>query len=148
MRVEVDQSGKTGDTRVPTVLAFSNGWDYAILIPATVKRKCLETLRKHGRSGRFMYSKLFAAGLYLLLKDHISRLSEIVIDMEYPGWGADIKLYLLNMLRRKGIKFDSTRIRFASIGKKSGAHSRAIAVYKKAENANKAITVDEILSEY
>ncbi len=95
-----------------------------------------------------MYSKLFAAGLYLLLKDHISRLSEIVIDMEYPGWGADIKLYLLNMLRRKGIKFDSTRIRFASIGKKSGAHSRAIAVYKKAENANKAITVDEILSEY
>lgn len=148
MKVEVDQSGKIGDTRVPTALAFSNGWNHAILIPATVKRKCLEILRKHGRSGRFMYSKLFAVGLYLLLKDHISRLTEIVIDMEYPGWSADIKLYLLNMLRRKGVEFDSNRIRFHSIGKKSNAHARAIAVYKKAENANKTITVDEILSEY
>ena len=37
MRVEVDQSDKTGDTKVPTVLAFVNDESYAILIPATVR---------------------------------------------------------------------------------------------------------------
>ena len=37
MKVEVDQSGKIGDTKVPTVLAFSNGKKVAILIPAKAK---------------------------------------------------------------------------------------------------------------
>lgn len=45
MRVEVDQSGKIGDTKVPTVLAFSNGRSFAVLIPAIVKRECLKRLR-------------------------------------------------------------------------------------------------------
>ncbi|MDL1912344.1 hypothetical protein FBQ81_16900 [Chloroflexi bacterium CFX6] len=148
MKVEVDQSGKIGDTKVPTVLAFSNGRKYAVLIPATVKRKIIEKLRHQGRSGRFLYSKLFAVGLYLLLKDHIRQLKEIVIDVEYPGWNAEIKLYLLNMLRRRDIEFDPSRIHFHTIGKKSNAHTKAIAVYKKVEKADKTITMEEIVSEY
>ncbi|NOH04767.1 MAG: hypothetical protein HND47_23755 [Chloroflexi bacterium] len=148
MRVEIDQSGKIGDTKVPTVLAFSNGQKYAILIPTTTKRKSLEKLRRQGRSGRFLYSKLFAVGLYLLLKEHIHQLSELVIDVEYPGWNAEIKLYLLNMLRRRGVTFDTSKIHFRHIGKKSRAHAKAIAVYKKMEEADKTITLDEILTEY
>lgn len=148
MRVEIDQSGKIGDTKVPTVLAFSNGQKYAVLNSATIKRKCLEKLRRHGRSGRFFYSKFFAVGLYLLLKDHIHQLKELTIDVEYPGWNAEIKLYLLNMLRRRGIVFDAHKIHFRHIGKKSHAHTKAIAVYKRMEKADKIITLDEILAEY
>ena len=76
MKVEIDQSGKIGDTKVPTVLAFSNGKRSAILIPATVKRECLLSLREQGIAGKTIYMKLFAVGLYLLLKDHIHRFSQ------------------------------------------------------------------------
>ncbi len=41
----MDQSGKIGDTKVSTALAFSNGKRHAILIPATVKRECVRVLR-------------------------------------------------------------------------------------------------------
>ncbi len=46
MKVEVDQSGKIGDTKIPTVLAFSNGKKLSILIPAKVKRECILRLRE------------------------------------------------------------------------------------------------------
>lgn len=39
-----DQSGKIGDTRVHTVLAYSDTESYAILIPASVKRDCVQKL--------------------------------------------------------------------------------------------------------
>jgi len=55
MRVEVDQSGKIGDTRVPTVLAFSDGNTYAIVIPAKVKRKCVHRLRRRGEAGTTLW---------------------------------------------------------------------------------------------
>jgi hypothetical protein len=44
--IEVDQSGKIEDTRVDTVIAFSNGLSGTILIPAVVKRVCIRALRK------------------------------------------------------------------------------------------------------
>lgn len=71
-----------------------------------------------------------------------------MIDVEYPGWNAEIKLYLLNMLRRRGIEFDPNKIHFRHIGKKSRAHAKAIAVYKRIEKADKTINFDEILAEY
>lgn len=43
--VEVDQSGKIGDTKVHTVLAFSNSYGFSILIPANVKRECIKIQR-------------------------------------------------------------------------------------------------------
>jgi hypothetical protein len=46
MKVEVDQSGKIGDTKVPTVLAFSNGKKFTVLISAKVKRECILHVRK------------------------------------------------------------------------------------------------------
>jgi len=46
MHVEVDQSGKIGDTGIATVLAFSDTESYAILIPAKVKKTCIQELRR------------------------------------------------------------------------------------------------------
>ncbi|MFQ6014099.1 MAG: hypothetical protein ACE5NP_01480 [Anaerolineae bacterium] len=146
--VEVDQSGKIGDTKVPTVLAFSNGDSYAVLIPAAVKRAYLRELRQRGKSGTTLYLQLFATGLYLLLKDHIQDLSQVTIDVEYPGHNVEIKLYLLNLLRRAGITVPAARIQFQRIGKKSGAHKRAKAVFIGAAEADQIIELGEILAEF
>ena len=148
MKVEVDQSGKIGDTKVPTVLAFSNGKRFAILIPATAKRECLLALREQGIAGKTLYMKLFAVGLYLLLKDHIHRLSQVTIDLEYPGRNAEIKLYLMNLLNRAGISYDPTSIHFGQVGKKSRAHDAALGVFIGESEPGRKVTAEEILAEY
>ncbi len=51
MHVQVDQSGKIG-AKGPTALAFSNDIDYKILIPAAVKRECIEALGLEGKTGK------------------------------------------------------------------------------------------------
>ncbi len=42
--VDVDQSGKFENTKHDTVVAFSNGIDFSVIIPATVKRDCITAL--------------------------------------------------------------------------------------------------------
>jgi len=148
MKVEIDQSGKIGDTKVPTVLAFSNGKRSAILIPATVKRECLLSLREQGIAGKTIYMKLFAVGLYLLLKDHIHRFSQIIVDLEYPGRNAEIKLYLMNLLNRAGFSYDPTTIHFGQVGKKSRAHLAAFEVFVGEKKPDRQITTEEMLAEY
>ena len=86
MKVEIDQSGKIGDTKVPTVLAFSNSVNYTIFIPATVKRKCIIELRRRGLSEPNTYLQLFTVGIYLLLHRHIEKVKQTVIDIEYLAW--------------------------------------------------------------
>lgn len=150
MHVQVDQSGKVGDTKVPTVLAFANGDSYAILIPATVKRDCLHTLRQWGKSGTTLYLEIFAIGLYLLLKDHMERLSLVTIDVEYPGHDNKVKERLLYLLRRAGISVRSDQIRFALIHrgkKKPPAHNKAYYTYRGDESPDRTISLEEILAE-
>jgi len=100
MRVEVDQSGKIGDTKIPTVLALSNGKRYSILIPTSVKRDCVQWLRskRNGKLETRIYIKLFSVGLFLLLRKHIKALEQVVIDIEYPGHEAQIKEQLLKLV--------------------------------------------------
>jgi hypothetical protein len=146
--VQVDQSGKIGDTKVPTVLAFSNEENYAILIPASVKRACLHELRREGRSGTTLYLQLFAAGLYLLLKDFMQDLAEVTLDVEYAGHSARIKEHLLNLLLRAGITVSAANIQFQHVGKRSRAHKRAKAVFTGALKPNKTVELEEILAEF
>jgi len=49
--VEVDQSGKIG-AKGPTAVAFSDRVDHKILIPPTVKRECVRTLKPQGKTGK------------------------------------------------------------------------------------------------
>lgn len=75
MHIEIDQSIKIEYTSQETVLAFANGKIFTILIPARVKRLCLAYLRqKHIGSPRLQI-RLFAAVLFLLLKDHIHQIT-------------------------------------------------------------------------
>jgi len=150
MRVEVDQSGKIGDTKLDTALAFSNDQQYSIFIPATVKRACIQSLRgsEKKRLETRYYIQLFSICLFLLLKNKISKLDQVVIDQEYPGHEAKIKEHLLNLLHRSGIYVDPTKIHFASVGKKSRAHRVALQTFKKMVPPDKIIYENDILMEF
>lgn len=148
MKVEVDQSGKIGDTKVPTVLAFSNDKDYAILIPATVKRKCVLALRERGKETESFYIQLFSVCLYLLLKDHAKRLTQVVVDFEYPGHDLQINQQVLHLMRRTKIARPRFSIDFDRVGKKSRAHTKAWSVYNRIERPDKVIGFREIIREF
>lgn len=148
MRVEVDQSGKIGDTKVPTVLAFSNGKQFSILIPATVKRACIQKLRGKGKLETRVYVQLFAVGLFLLLRRNSQALEQIIIDMEYPGHEAKIKEHLINLFQRTGIKLNPAKIQFDFVRKKSNAHKLAIETFKGKVAPHQVIQLGQILREF
>lgn len=115
--IEVDQSGKMGDLRVNTVLAFSNDLSRAILVPAQVKRALVQKLRDQGKSRTRAAIQLFAAGLFLLL----------------------------NCLWQTDPTFEKERLIFHRIGKGSPAHKLAIEVYRGRRKADKQVSVSDLL---
>lgn len=128
MHIEVDQSGKIEQTEVNTVLAFSNAVSYAILIPAEVKRICLGILR--AQRVKRIYLEIFAAGIFLLIKEHLNKMESITIDEEYTGQDRHIKRMLFQHIRKVRPDFPKENINFAGIGKESRAHKKAIRVYR------------------
>lgn len=144
-RIEVDQSGKIEDTRVKTIVAYSNDTSYAIEIPATVKRETLQILRQRYKESRALYLKIFSVALYLLLKNILDRAQDIVIDVEYQGKEEIIKGLLLERIRRIKPDFDKHLIRFARIGKKSTAHRKAYRVYVGREKPDRMIHATDLL---
>lgn len=141
MHIEIDQSGKIESTKKPTVLALSNEIDYAILIPAKVKRICVATLRARGT--KRLYQKMFCAGVFLLIESHLKKIESITIDEEYSGWGEDIRRMLLYHIWRERPDFPEENIRVAQIGRKSGAHKRAIATFRGSSQPDRVITKPE-----
>src|SRR6266545_4282029 len=102
MNVEVDQSGKVEWTQKPTALALANGTRFSIFISATAKREIFNALKrkKAERSETKLHILVFATLLFLLLKDRISRLESVTVDVEYVGHSAAIKEHFLNLCRR------------------------------------------------
>ncbi len=143
--IEVDQSGKIERTQVNTALAFSDGIEASILILAVDKRECVRKLRQRGESGRTMYLKLFAAALFLLLKDYLDQLGVITIDVEYPGKDAEIRAMLLDRIWKIEPTFSKERIVFRRIGKKSSSHRKALAVYRGEEQPDRIVKARELL---
>jgi len=144
--VEVDQSGKTSNLAVDTVLAFSNDLTRVMLVPAQVKRTIVQQLRDRGKSKTRAAIQLFAAGLFLLLKDALSRIDQIVIDVEYTGYDADIRSMLLNWIWQIDPAFEKERLIFDRIGKGSPAHRLAIDTYRGRRNADRQISEAELLA--
>jgi hypothetical protein len=143
--VEVDQSGRTDVLTDNTVLAFSNGIQSAIVIPAHVKRQCYHQLKAAGLRKRLIGIKLFAAGLVLLLKPHIVTLELITIDLEYEGWEATIKEHLLRHLREERPDLANWQVVFRQIGKAARAHDVALATFRGEREPDRQIDVEELL---
>lgn len=146
MHIEVDQSGKIEKMNVDTVLAFSDGKSAAVLIPTEVKRVCLQALRRGGRRKTTIVLRIFAAGLFFLLKDILEEVTLVTIDQEYPGREGDIKGVLLRLIWASGRRFERERVVFRQVGKKSAAHFKAYGVYKGFQKADRILTAEEILA--
>jgi len=138
MHIQIDQSGKIERTEVDTVLAFSNEIDYAILIPARVKRRCIAILRACG--AKSPYLEIFCAGVFLLIEGHLKKLETITIDEEYTGLEKDIRGMLLSHIRKVRPDFPKENINVARIGRKSRAHERARATYRGRSQPDLVIT--------
>jgi hypothetical protein len=145
--VEVDQSGKMG-AKGPTALAFSDGIDHKILIPAAVKRECIEALRFRGKTGKVLYVQLFSVALFLLLKGHLEQMSQVTIDREYPSKDKQIKEFLLNLFKRAGTQVPAGAITFRRIGRKSNAHKKALATFRGTLEPDRVISTQDLLEQF
>jgi hypothetical protein len=147
--LELDQSNKIERLERDTILALSNQRHYAIRIPSSVKRELFTRLQSKGKSRKNAYLWIFSAGVFLLLKPHLSRIIKqqevIVIDVEYTGQDANIKSMITRYCRRAGFELQADNIRFARIGKSSGAHKVAHAVQAGKAKVNKRITTEDFL---
>ena len=148
MQVEVDQSGKIGQTNADTVLAFSNGESFTVMIPKQVKQICLRELRSRQIAATDIYLRMFAVGLYFLLQSHLHKLDLVVVDREYPGQEQKIKQQLYNLLRRRGQKPRHSQLVFGYIGKKSNAQFLSLGVYRGTQKADLILTVEDVLREF
>lgn len=108
----IDQSGKVEHTNDDTILAlYSERIQYTIKIPKEIKQELFNQCKVSKKN--LLTYRIFAFGLYLLLKDKITKSTIIKIDDEYPGHGKDIKNLLLNKLSIK-----SDQLGFECLGKK------------------------------
>ena len=153
MRVEIDQSGQIGKFNTDTVLALANGERLAIVIPAAVKRAAHEYLREKYREIREPYLRIFAASLFLLLKDYANKYDQIVIDEEFTGKWSTIKAFLVGYLRKLYPQFNPNVLQWRRIGKRSRAHELALSIYRSRQRKrkhpikpNRIITKAELLA--
>ncbi|MBI3942293.1 MAG: hypothetical protein HY326_04710 [Chloroflexi bacterium] len=142
--IEVNQSIKIEQSGA-TILAFSNGISHAILIPQSVKQKALAVLKERGKTKDTARNLLFCACLYLLLKDHLEQIEEVVIDEEYTGNDRSIRSFLLEYIKRDGRYIEPERIVFARIGKGSPADKKARMVRSGKDQEYRVVTLEELL---
>jgi hypothetical protein len=129
-----------------TVLAYSNAHRYSIIIPTRVKREVIGRLRARGLSRSLAAIRVFAAALWLLLRDEIGDMSRVTIDAEYPGHEAQIKSDVLEIAKLQKCPIDPNVIEFGLIGKKSGAHLQALGVARGKLRADRLITIEDLLT--
>ena len=148
--IEIDQSVKIEQTAQDTVLAMANNITRSIIIPAKVKREALNGLRNQNKNLQTAYYKLFAAGVFLLLRPHLYTICQqgeaIIIDTEYVGQEAKIKGMLLRYIYQDGFRISKNNIYFARVGKSSKAHIVGWEVQRKLQNADCVVSLEEIMA--
>ena len=145
MDIEIDQSGRIEVLTVDTALGFSNKHQSAVLIPAVVKKQVSGRLFDRGVRPKLVSIRMFAAGLYLLLEDHLPHIGMLTIDREFPGWEPEIRGLLLGHIRSRYARFPTEGIAFGEIGKASRAHEVAWQTYRAQRTAEKTITTKQLL---
>lgn len=146
MRIEIDSSGLWGRTSEPSVFAFSNSKSRAILISSQVKATCLQEARnRYGKTTINEYLRLYSICIFLLIRDDLSKVSEIVLDLEYKGKMGMIRSFLLELIEKKNPAFTHISIRVRQVGKRSPAHAKSNAVYRGDEEPDRKIRAEEII---
>ena len=142
MHIEIDQSGKIEQLNKDTYIAFSNHEQYCIKFPKKIKQ---EIVYEYLNKVKQIIPKLFAICLYYCLKNYVKAKELISIDLEYHGWEANIKTYLIPLLRVDNKNFDKNIIQFGKIGKDSRAHKVAVSSFRQEIKPNKILSKEEIL---
>ncbi|MCI2429347.1 hypothetical protein LM602_06010 [Candidatus Acetothermia bacterium] len=146
MRVEVDSSGVWGDLAKPTIFAFSNSTNFSLWIAPSIKKTCIEAVRKQkGWTDVNDYLRLYSISIFLLLRDHLKQISEIVLDLEYPKKMGLVRSTLVEFISKTDPQLARTPIRVRRIGKTSRAHYKANAVYRGEQPADRWVQAKEIL---
>ena len=149
MPIEVDQSNKIERTEKDTILALSNDERRAILIPARVKREAIAWLKRRKKSSKMIYLRLFAAGLFILLRPRLANIikrgQQIVIDTEYEGHESKIKGMLLRYAHAAGFQLSKEAVSFARVGKSSSAHQTAWQVQRGRLAPDHRVSLNELI---
>lgn len=142
MNIEIDQSGKIEETHRDAILAFSNGKSKMISISARTKRKLQDVFRQIGRPKDFIIST-FTIAIFLLIKDDLKQINQIVIDIEYPGYEKLITKILDKIFLDHKVN-NQPDILFSLVGRESRSHIKAITVFRKKQKADKVLTYQEL----
>jgi len=109
------------------------------------KRIALDYLKQRsGGTRKLSQLRLFTVALYYLLQQLPSN-ELVTIDTEYEGHEPALRSMLLNLIWQDEPGFDSERIVFGRIGKKSNAHKLALEVYRKRKPADRILKADDLL---
>lgn len=123
MKVEIDQSGRIEETNRNTIVGLANKEiSFTALIPAKIKRQLLEEFREQGKPKIFPIVIFAHAVLEIIKRSHLG-ITDLVIDVEYPGHEGTIANIINSGLEKE------IDISFKSIGKKSKAHYVAYGVF-------------------
>lgn len=159
MHIEVDMSGKIEQTNEDTVVVFRNDEQYSVLLKKKIK---VEILTKYRNKYRDIHYRLFAILIYYCIRNYLSKVRSITIDIEYEGREEDIKRNLLRVIWKDAPDFDKKLIKFSRIGKhakikdfwcpensknflgKSNAHRIAYQTFIGKLAPNKIITEKEV----
>ncbi len=144
MQIEIDQSIKIEQTNRDTIIAFSNSKSKTLLISAKIKKELKKIFRQQDKSRVFVY-KTFAVLIYILIKQDLDKIQQIIIDKEYWDKEALIKNLLLQIIRKAGREFPKNNISFRQIGKASKAHLLAYSVYSKKAKPDIIIRLNNFL---
>lgn len=142
MAFQIDQSGKIEQTNRHTIVALANGKRRTVKITSTQKHNLIKTILELDKPKKKYVHKIFAALLFLLLKDEAIK-EPIMIDREYYGHEADIKNILLQLFEKHQRK--SPEIEFGLVGKKSPAHDSGIKVFRKEDRPTGIVNAKDIL---
>ncbi len=137
-RFEVDQSIRVEELSGDTIVALANTErKFTVILTAKVKKRLYERFRCLGQPKRFA-PKVFSALIIFIIKNSGLKFTELVIDIEYPGY----EILITNCLSKY---FPELLVYFSVIGKKSPAHYAAYGVHTKKSMADVAVTLKEIL---
>ncbi|TSC91653.1 MAG: Uncharacterized protein CEN92_235 [Candidatus Berkelbacteria bacterium Licking1014_96] len=129
MKIEIDQSGRIEDTSKLSVVAYSNDHHKSLLITARDKKTIQVVFRKMGQPKLFVY-KLFAVAIFVLIKNELKRIDQIIIDREYTGYENLIKQLIFEIAERNKKEIEKDIIHFHSIGRRCNAHGVSIKAYR------------------
>ncbi len=131
-KTEVDQSVRIEELTKDTIVGIANKEvSFTIIVSKRTKRVLLEMFRVCGKPKKFA-PYVFAAAIGLGIKQAPFKSSDLIVDIEYPGYEQEI----LRIIRQMNPEIE---VYFTTIGRKSFAHYAAYGVYTGKRNADMRI---------